>query len=65
MSDLWVEGWVDGFACSPITVNVHGDGDGHTELLCWICVTPWPCDTYRAGDLNVVQRAAIPDSENP
>ena len=62
--------WVDANACAPIRVTAHGDGPvddadatPDCQTVCWVCVTPWPCDAYRAGSLNVVQAAAVPDTE--
>lgn len=60
MTDLWA----DVYACTPIRVTVHGDGpvvDGDArgvETVCWVCVTPWPCEAYRAGRPNAAQLGA-------
>lgn len=68
MTDMWV----DVNACTPIRVTVHGEGPvddvdatPQDQTICWVCVTPWPCDAYRAGRLNAVQLAALPTTENP
>jgi hypothetical protein len=54
--------WDEANACAPITVSVYGTND--TELVCWVCVMPWPCDAYRAGRPNAVQ-SRRPDPEAP
>lgn len=57
MTDIWA----DAHACTPILVTFAGDGpvdaDDPTPKheICWICMTPWPCDAYRAGTMNAVQ----------
>lgn len=60
MTDVWADAW----ACTPIRVTVHGDGPvsdadatPDCRTVCWVCVTPWPCDAYRAGRPNAVQLA--------
>lgn len=65
--------WVDVNACLPIRVTIWGEGPvddadatEDCQLVCWVCLTPWQCDAYREGRLNVVQLAAIHDfPENP
>lgn len=69
MTDLWVEA----NACTPIMVTfdgVYGSTEAGDPIpkrqICWVCMTPWPCQAYRTGSLNTVQQRAVPaDSENP